>query len=85
VDGIRQQTLTRHKRELPTCEPPYYPERTCENHVTRVITVYYGGPANTEIEWWICDGHADEVRETGKVCEDREYNENKDGYGMRLR
>ena len=80
-DGTEQFTLDGQRRTLPTCEPPHHPERTCENHVDRVISVYYGGPANTEIDWWIWEEHADEVRETGEVREDREYSEPKDGFG----
>jgi len=79
---IEQSTLDGHRRTHPTCEPPHHPELTCENHVDRVITVYYGCPAMTEIDWWVCDEHADEVRETGEVRADREYSEARDGYGV---
>lgn len=77
-----QETLTGHNRELPTCEPPRHPELTCENTVDSVITVYYGGPAMVEIDWWVCEDHADDVRDTGEVREEREYRESKDGYGV---
>lgn len=82
TDGIEQQTLGGQTREHPTCQPPHHPELTCENHVTRVITVYYGGPAMTEIEWWVCEEHADDTRGTGEVRGEREYSEAKDGYGV---
>ena len=84
-DGIEQSTLGGQKRERPTCQPPHHPERVCENHVDRVITVYYAGPAMPEIDWWVCDEHADEVRETGEVRGDREYSESRDGYGVMQR
>ena len=80
--GVAQETLVGDTRTRPTCEPPHGKVRTCENHVERVITVYYGGAAMTEIDWWVCDEHADEVRETGEVREDREYSERKDGFGV---
>lgn len=80
--GIQQETLVGDKRTRPTCEPPHHPERTCTNYVDRVITVYYGGPANTTIDWWVCDEHADEVHETGDVRQDRQYSESKDGFGV---
>ena len=79
---IKQATLTGHERELPTCEPPHYPKEDCQNTVDRVITVHYAGPANIDIDWWICEKHAPEVRETGKVIQDRHYSESKDGYGL---
>jgi hypothetical protein len=63
-----------------TCKPPHYPEQTCETDVERVITVYYGGPAMTTIEWQICEDHAEDVRETGEVKEDRPYRELEDGF-----
>jgi len=85
TDGIEQSTLDGHRRTRPACEPPHHPELTCENLVKRVITVYYGGPAMTEIDWWVCEEHADEVRETGEVREDREYSESRDGYGVMQR
>jgi len=81
MSGISQKTLDGHTRERPTCQPPRYPELTCENLVERVITVYYGGPAMTEIDWWVCEDHADEAYETGEVRGDREYSELRDGYG----
>jgi len=82
TDGTDQQTLTGEKREIPTCKPPHHPELTCSNTVDRVITVYYGGPAMVEIDWWVCEVHADDVRGTGEVREDREYSESQDGYGV---
>lgn len=80
--GVKQATLDGHQRERPTCQPPQHPGRTCQNHVERVITVYYAGPAMTEIDWWVCEDHADEVRETGEVRGDRVYSELRDGYGV---
>jgi hypothetical protein len=80
--GVEQATLVGDTRTRPTCQPPHPKEQTCENHVERVITVYYGGPAMTEIDWWVCEEHAPEVRETGEVRDDREYNERRDGYGV---
>jgi len=78
---VTQQTLTGHERERPTCQPPHR-DLTCKNLVERVITVCYGGPADTEIEWWICEEHADDVRATGDVRGDRDYSESQDGYGV---
>lgn len=85
MSGIEQLTLGGHRRERPTCDPPQPTELTCENLVERVITVYYGGPAMTEIDWWVCEEHADEVRRTGEVRESREYSESRDGYGVMQR
>ena len=75
-----QQTFNGETVTRPTCEPPHHPEQKCENDVERVITVYYGGPAMTTIEWNICEDHAEDVRETGEVKEDRPYRESVDGY-----
>jgi len=80
--GIEQLTLDGHRRTYPTCKPIDHPERSCGNLVERIITVYYGGPANTEIEWWVCEEHADEVRGTGEVREERTYSESRHGYGV---
>ena len=77
-----QQTLTGHTVTTPTCSPPGGPESTCSSTVDLVITVYYGGPAMTEIDWWVSEEHADDVRETGEVRRDREYSELRDGYGV---
>jgi hypothetical protein len=85
MSGIEQLTLDGRRLTDPTCEPPQHPELTCENLVERVITVYYGGPANTEIEWWVCEEHADEVRRTGEVRESRVYSESRDRYGVMQR
>lgn len=78
--GTPQATLDGQAVTRPTCEPPHYPEQDCGNLVDRVITVYYGGPAMTTIEWQVCEEHADDVRDTGEVREDREYRETRDGF-----
>lgn len=75
-----QQSLVGEQLTRPKCKPPGLHGDTCENDVERVITVYYGGPAMMEIEWKVCADHADEVRETGEVRADREYQENQDGF-----
>jgi len=82
ASGILQKTLDGHTRERPTCQPPSHPELTCTNPVERIITVYYGGPAVTEIDWWVCEDHVNSVHETGEVRGDREYSELRDGYGV---
>lgn len=75
-----QQRIDGSAVTLPNCKPVHHPDRTCQNPVERVITVYYGGPAMTTIEWQVCEDHAGEVRETGEVREDREYRETEDGF-----
>jgi rubrerythrin len=79
-NDVAQETLDGREVTRPTCEPPSHPEQSCDNRVERVITVYYGGPAMTTIEWQVCDDHADDVRETGDVRADRPYREVADGF-----
>lgn len=78
--GTPQSTLGGQTVRRPTCEPPDHPRQTCDSPVDRVITVYYGGPAMTTVEWQVCSDHADEVRDTGEVRSDRPYQEDVDGF-----
>jgi len=53
----------------------------CRNEPVRTITVRYEGSKNTtEMEFYPCEDHVDEVRESGGVIEDRPYDKSTDGF-----
>lgn len=79
-DTVIQLTLGGEAVRRPTCEPLYHPHQECGNDVERVLTVYYGDPAMATIEWAVCEDHAEDVRESGEVKEDRPYCESEDGF-----